>query len=110
MIPPFLSDYSFQPVDAARPALVPAAREYVMFAGPLGPQKGFDVLLEAWEGFDSAVPLLLVRRRRQDALLHFPDGVIVAESVPRGDVLRAWTHCAAVAPSRWPDPCPLVAL
>jgi glycosyltransferase involved in cell wall biosynthesis len=82
-----------------------------MFAGALGPHKGVDVLVEAWRGLDSAVPLVLVGLRRHDTPRSFPDGVIVVENVPHGDVLRAWTHCAvAVVPSRWPDPCPLVAL
>ena len=111
VIPPFLPDDSFQTLDAARPAFVPAEGPYVMFAGALGPHKGVDVLLEAYEGVDRAVPLVLLGLRRQDTPHRFPDGVIVAENVPHGDVLRAWAHCAiAVVPSRWPEPCPLVAL
>jgi len=82
-----------------------------MFAGALGPHKGVDVLLEAYEGIDRTVPLVLLGLRRHDTPHRFPDGVIVAENVPHGDVLRAWAHCAiAVVPSRWPEPCPLVAL
>jgi glycosyltransferase involved in cell wall biosynthesis len=111
VIPPFLSDDSFRPVDAVRPAFVPAAGDYVMFAGQLGPHKGVDVLLEAYGGLNPAIPLVLVGLRRHDTPHRFPDGVIVAENVPHEDVLRAWTHCAvAVVPSRWPDPSPLVAL
>jgi glycosyltransferase involved in cell wall biosynthesis len=111
LIPPFLSDDTFDPVDAVRPAFVPATGDYVMFAGALGPHKGVDVLLEAWEGLGASVPLVLAGLRRHDTPLRFPEGVIVAENVPHGDVLRAWAHCAiAVVPSRWPDPCPLVAL
>lgn len=111
VIPPFLPDDSFQTLDAARPAFVPAEGSYVMFAGALGPHKGVDVLLEAYEGVDRAVPLVLLGLRRQDTPHRFPDGVIVVENVPHGDVLRAWAHCAiAVVPSRWPEPCPLVAL
>jgi len=82
-----------------------------MFAGALGPHKGVDVLVNAWRGLDSAIPLVLVGLRRHDTSLGLSDGVIVAEDVPHGDVLRAWAHCAvAIVPSRWPDPCPLVAL
>jgi len=111
VIPPFLSDDSFAPVDAARPAFVPATGDYLMFAGALGPHKGVDVLVNAWRGLDSAIPLVLVGLRRHDTSLGLSDGVIVAEDVPHGDVLRAWAHCAvAIVPSRWPDPCPLVAL
>lgn len=82
-----------------------------MFAGALGPHKGIDVLLEAWRGLDSAVPLVLVGLRRYDTPRHFPNGVIVAENVPHGDVLDAWRHCAiAVVPSVWPEPFGLVAI
>jgi glycosyltransferase involved in cell wall biosynthesis len=111
VIPPFLSDDSFQPVDETRPAFVPATGEYVMFAGALGPHKGIDVLLEAYGGVDPAVPLVIAGLRRFDTPRRFPDGVIVAENIPHRDVLRAWRHCAlAVVPSRWPEPAGLVAL
>ncbi len=82
-----------------------------MFAGALGPHKGVDVLLQAWGGFDPAVPLVLVGIHRQDTPRRFPEGVRVVENVPHDDVLRAWAHCAvAVVPSRWPEPFGLVAL
>jgi glycosyltransferase involved in cell wall biosynthesis len=111
VIPPFLSDDTFKPIDATRPAFVPATGDYVMFAGALGPHKGVDVLLEAWRGIDPGVPLVLVGLPRRDTPFRFPEGVTVAENVPHEEVLRAWKHCAvAVVPSRWPDPCPLVAL
>jgi glycosyltransferase involved in cell wall biosynthesis len=111
VIPPFLSDSSFQQVNCLRPAFVPADSDYLMFAGALGPHKGIDVLLEAWRGLDPAIPLVLAGLRRHDTPHRFPEGVIVAEDVPHSDVLRAWAHCTvAVVPSRWPDPCPLVAL
>jgi glycosyltransferase involved in cell wall biosynthesis len=110
VIPPFLSDDSFEPA-ADRPAFVPATGDYVMFAGALGPHKGVDVLLEAYGGLDPWVPLVLVGLRRNDTPDRFPDGVIVVENVPHGDVMRAWAHCAvAVVPSRWPEPAGLVAL
>jgi len=111
VIPPFLGDDSFSPAESARPAFVPPTGDYVMFAGALAPHKGVDVLLEAYRDLDSTVPLVLVGLRSAQTPQRFPDGVIVAENVPHGDVLRAWEHCAvAVVPSRWPDPCPLVVL
>ena len=111
VIPPFLSDDSFPTEAPARPDFVPASGDYVMFAGALGPHKGVDVLLQAWGGFDPAVPLVLVGIHRQDTPRRFPEGVRVVENVPHDDVLRAWAHCAvAVVPSRWPEPFGLVAL
>ncbi len=57
------------------------------------------------------IPLVLLGLRRHDTPQRFPSGVIVAENVSHGDVMRAWKNCdVAVVPSRWPDPWPLVAL
>ncbi len=88
VIPPFLSDDSFPTEAPARPDFVPASGDYVMFAGALGPHKGVDVLLQAWGGFDPAVPLVLVGIHRQDTPRRFPEGVRVVENVPHDDVLR----------------------
>ena len=105
IIPPFVPDEVFQLDGVARPAFVPATGDYLMFAGALGPHKGINVLLEAWQGLNSAIPLVLVGLRRHDTPRRFPDGVIVVENVPHGDVLRAWKHCTlAVVPSIWPEP------
>ena len=111
LIPPFVSDDVLQQNYVARPAFLPAEGDFVMFAGALGPHKGIDILLEAWRGLDSAIPLVLAGLRRHDTPQHFPKGVIVAENVPHGDVLKAWMHCAlAVVPSVWPEPFGLVAI
>lgn len=111
VIPPFLPDGSFQFADADRPAFVPATGRYIMFAGALAPHKGIDVLLEAYQGVDPTIPLVLLGLRCHDTPQRFPSGVIVAENVSHGDVMRAWKNCdVAVVPSRWPDPWPLVAL
>jgi len=111
VIPPFVSDEAFHADKGERPAFVPPEGDYLMFAGALGPHKGLDVLLEAWAGLESKVPLVLAGLRRPDTPASFPAGVIVAEDVPHQDVLRAWGHClAAVVPSVWPEPFGAVAL
>jgi glycosyltransferase involved in cell wall biosynthesis len=110
VIPPFIPDEAFHAAQAPRPAFVPPAGDYLMFAGALGPHKGLNVLLEAWSGLHNRPPLVLAGIRRFDTPTSFPPGVIVAEDVPRGEVLRAWGHClAAVVPSVWPEPFGLVA-
>ena len=111
VIPPFLPDEIFEFTDTRRPGFVPATGGYIMFAGALGPHKGIDVLLEAYQGVDPKIPLVLLGLRRPDTPQRFPDGVLIAENVSHGDVMRAWKNCVvAVVPSRWPDPWPLVAL
>ena len=110
VIPPFIPDEAFYAAQGPRPAFVPPADDYLMFAGALGPHKGLNVLLEAWSGLQNRPPLVLAGIRRFDTPTSFPPGVIVAEDLPRGEVLRAWGHClAAVVPSVWPEPFGLVA-
>jgi glycosyltransferase involved in cell wall biosynthesis len=111
VIPPFVSDNASQQNDAARPDFLPTDGDFIMFVGALGPHKGVDILLEAWQGLDSAIPLVLVGLRRYDTPHQFPRGVIVAEDIPHENVLNAWMHCAvAVVPSVWPEPFGLVAI
>jgi glycosyltransferase involved in cell wall biosynthesis len=111
VIPPFVPDDAFHAGEGRRPSFVPPEGDYLMFAGALGPHKGVDVLLEAWAGLCNRPPLVLAGLRRFDTPRSFPPGVIVAEEVPREDVLRAWGHClAAVVPSVWPEPFGVVAV
>ena len=111
IIPPFVPDEVFRLDDVVRPAFVPSEGDYLMFAGALGPHKGIDILLEAWQGLSVTIPLVLVGLRRHDTPPQFPDGVIVAENVPHSDVLSAWKHCTlAIVPSLWPEPFGLTAL
>lgn len=111
VIPPFLPDECFQLADTDRPEFVPAAGEYIMFTGALGPHKGIDVLFEAYRGVDPMIPLMLLGLRRYDTPQRFPEGAIVVENVSHSDVMRAWKNCAvAIVPSRWPEPFGMVAL
>lgn len=111
VIPPLIPEDAFQADRGPRPSFVPADGEYVMFAGALGPHKGVDVLLEAWAGLAHRPTLVLAGLRRFDSPRTYPEGVIVAENVPREDVLRGWGHCmAAVVPSVWAEPFGVVAV
>ncbi len=111
IIPPFVPDAAFSLRSEGRPSFVPQEGDYLMFAGGLGPYKGVDVLVDAWLGLESKVPLVLAGVRRPDTPSEFPPGVIVAENVPHEEVLRAWSHCLmGVVPSRWPEPFGTVAL
>lgn len=110
IIPPFLPDEAFRAASAQRPDWVPAG-DYLMFAGALAPHKGIDVLLQAWEGLAERPPLVVAGIRSFDSPAVFPPGVVLAENLPRDEVIRAWGHSmAAVVPSVWPEPFPGVAL
>jgi glycosyltransferase involved in cell wall biosynthesis len=111
IIPPFVPDEIFDLSGTTRPEFVPSEGGYLMFAGALSSHKGINILMEAWQGLDVTVPLVLVGLRSPDTPRSFPDGVIVVENVPHGDVLRAWQHSTiAVVPSRWPEPFGLAAM
>lgn len=111
VIPPFVPDDAFRAAEGGRPAFVPQEGGYLMFAGALGPHKGLDVLLDAWSGMRTKVPLVLAGIRRHDTPSSFPPGVILAEEIAREDVVCGFAHSlAAVVPSVWPEPFGMVAL
>jgi glycosyltransferase involved in cell wall biosynthesis len=111
IIPPFIPDEYFHPVDTSRPKFLESIGDYIMFAGALGPHKGIDVLLEAYRKMTPTVRLVLLGLRRHDTPKDFPDGVVLAEDVSHDDVMRAWSNCLlAVVPSRWPEPWGMVAI
>lgn len=113
VIPPFLDDeiLALDRVTAKRPGFVPADGDYVMFAGALSHLKGIDTLLDAYDGLDPQVPLVVAGLNNTGGRVALPSGVIAVENVSHDEVLRAWANCAiAVVPSRWPDPSPLSAM
>jgi len=111
VIPPLVPDEAFRAPQGERPSFVPREGDYLMFAGALGPHKGLDVLLEAWQRLDHRPPLVVAGIRRVDSPSVFPDAVTVAENVLHEDVLRGLGHAlAAVVPSVWPEPFGTVAL
>lgn len=96
---------------AGRPDFLPPDDGYLLFVGVLSHHKGLHTLLEAYAGLRHRVPLLVIGTPYGDAPGSFPDGVRVIHNVPHAQVMAAWRRCAiGVVPSRWPDPCPQVAL
>lgn len=95
-----------------RPPFVPPTGEFAMYAGALGPHKGYDVLLEAWSRAGLRLGLAVAGIPRHDSpRVRVPPGVIVTEGVGRADVLRGWAACRfAVVPSRYEEPLGLVAV
>ena len=94
-----------------RPDFLPPDDGYLLFVGVLSRHKGLHTLLEAYAGLRHRVPLLLIGTPYGDAPAGFPEGVRVVHNVPHAQVMAAWSRCAiGVVPSRWPDPCPQVAI
>jgi glycosyltransferase involved in cell wall biosynthesis len=113
VIPNFISEALVAQASngAVRPGFLPAADDYVLFVGALGPHKGLDVLLRAHERLPHGVRSVLLGTPRADSPTRYPDGVTVRLDVPHGEVMQAWRHCAVgVVPSICQEACPTVAL
>jgi glycosyltransferase involved in cell wall biosynthesis len=91
-----------------RPAVLPVS-PFVLYAGDPGKHKGVDVLLDAWTGDDApSIELFLATTRELGRAL--PPRVSTAR-LDLNEMPSAWHAAhAAVVPSVWADPFPLVAL
>ena len=97
--------------DGRRPQFLPPDDGYILFVGALGPHKGVDVLLRAYESIQTESPLVLVGTPRHDSPPSYPRGVVVAHDVPHDAVMAAWAHAAVgVVPSTVPEGFGLVAV
>ena len=86
--------------------------DFLLFVGDVTLDKGAEVLLQAYVGLDTQVPLVLIGRPFLPRLLerHLPN-VYLMGSWPRGAVMEAWHRCSiALMPSICPDACPTVAM
>jgi glycosyltransferase involved in cell wall biosynthesis len=73
--------------------------------------KGIHVLLEAYRRLHSPPPLALVGKVWPDTPAELPAGVRLLANWPNSAVYEAMRRCLAlVAPSVWPEPCPLVVI
>jgi glycosyltransferase involved in cell wall biosynthesis len=97
--------------DLARPDFLPPDDGYLLFVGALGPHKGLDVLLRAYELLQTDVPLVVIGTPRHDTPASFPKGVITATNVRHADVMAAWAGSSlGVVPSTCPEGFGIVAV
>lgn len=84
---------------------------YLLFVGDLSRDKGVEVLLKAYAGLDTKLPLVLIGRRVEDTPEELPANAIILEKWPHSSVMKAWQGSLfSLAPSVWPDPCPTVVM
>lgn len=113
IIPNFVPDNVSQQRDDAHELLAQLPQgDFLLFAGDIRRDKGVEVLLNAYAGAGTQVPLVLIGRIGSDISPHFPPGVIAfLQGWPHEAVMSAWGRSTlALAPSIWPDPCPTVAM
>ncbi|GCE48261.1 glycosyltransferase involved in cell wall biosynthesis [Thermosporothrix hazakensis] len=86
-------------------------REFLLFVGDVGYDKGITTLLNAYADMACNVPLVLIGRAVADSPTELPPGVIWLRDWPHQAVMHAWRRCAiGVVPSLCPDACPTVAM
>lgn len=94
-------------ISAADPELMAAlpAQPFILFVGALRRIKGINQLLEAYEGLDTGVPLVLIGTMAPDTPSRFPEGVTVLNQVPFATVMAAWDRALfGVFPSVLAEP------
>ncbi len=113
IVPNFVPD-DVAEVPAGQPDPLPEglpSGPFLLYVGALTRHKGVDVLLAAYERLASPPPLILIGTVWPDTPSTFPPGVTVLRSVPHAGVMAAFRRSlVALVPSRFPDPCPTVAM
>ncbi len=83
----------------------------LLFVGDLTPDKGVQVLLDAYRLLDSPPPLLLVGRNVGETDWQFPPGARWTGPLPHEEVVALFrSACAVAVPSVVADACPTVVL
>jgi glycosyltransferase involved in cell wall biosynthesis len=94
-----------------RPPYLPDKDGYLLYVGGLGPHKGIQDLLDAYDRLDAPPPLVVLGVPMDGSPTRFPEGAVVRKHVAHDEVMAAFKHCAmGVVPSRWQEPFGFVAL
>lgn len=85
--------------------------DFLLFVGDPRPEKGLEVLLEAYAALSNAPPLVLIGKVWPEGPRSLPPNVIALENWPNYAILEAWRRSLmALAPSTWPEPCATVVI
>jgi glycosyltransferase involved in cell wall biosynthesis len=85
--------------------------EFIVFVGDLRPMKGLDVLLAAYDGLASDVPLVLIGKSWPETPTELPSNVTVHDRWPNAAVIEAFRLSSiAVVPSVWAEPFGIVVI
>lgn len=85
--------------------------DFIMFAGALKPEKGVNVLVDAYRKLNTSTKLVIIGMKRPGFNLQASPGIILLENQPRDVVMEAWQKCLfAVIPSVWAEPGGIIAL
>ncbi|MFC1992475.1 glycosyltransferase family 4 protein [Chloroflexota bacterium] len=85
--------------------------DYILFVGRLAPDKGIDVLIEAYRKMGSKIKLVLIGTRQPPFKYEGSEDLILMENASRATVLKAYQKCRfAIFPSIWDEPLGTVTL
>jgi glycosyltransferase involved in cell wall biosynthesis len=109
VIPNFVPDDLMARARPGHPALRRLPRgDFILFVGDVAPDKGADVLLDAYRQLADPPPLVLIGRV-YIPLERLPPGVTALGEIPSPAVIAAWRRSLfGVVPSIVPDACPTV--
>jgi len=87
------------------------AKDFILQVGDLVPDKGVEVLLNAYAGLSSAPPLVLIGQRWPKTPIRWPANATVIEGLPHALVMQAWKRSLfGTVPSTCLDASPTVTL
>jgi len=85
--------------------------DFILFVGVLIPDKGVNVLIEAFRKLDTQTKLILIGGKHPDYRYNSTRNIVVIENAPHHMVMHAMSRCRfAVFPSKWPEPFGTVAI
>jgi len=85
--------------------------DFLLFVGDVRPDKGVEILLQAYAKMNCRIPLVLIGKMGDEFSISFPTNVLHVQSWPHEAVMGAWSRCAiALIPSVCLDACPTVAM
>jgi glycosyltransferase involved in cell wall biosynthesis len=101
VVPTFIADTAVDEANhVGRPAFLPPTDDYILFVGRHDPNKGLDILLDAYTELSDLAPLVVMIVDYGDSSKQFPAGVTVVRNAPHDQIMAAWMHCAVgVVPS-----------
>jgi glycosyltransferase involved in cell wall biosynthesis len=111
VIPNFIPNNVDIVSDRAHPFLEQLPQEdFLLFIGDIVPDKGVDILFQAYSEMESQVPLVLIGRLGPN-LPVCPPNVRILENWPHAAIMSAWSRCTiALMPSICLDACPTVTM
>lgn len=109
VVPNFYDDTA-HPENGSRPMGIPD-EPFLLQVGDAVPDKGIDVLLEAYNRIESPLPLVIIGRITDERAAVLPRGVTALGPLPHEAVVAAWRRCAfGTIPSLCLDASPTVTL